>query len=272
MTVYYANSLYHHGIKGQKWGVRRFQKKDGSLTPAGKERYYVESDKKEVQNDAKSSTIPKGYKFNRVGGANLDVNRSGALYVSSGKADATRYVKMLGPTPLAKILGTYSTHVQHIEVTGDIKKASASETARISVDILSKNPKMVAEINDSIHSMAAGVEFDKKTIRKAQNNPGGKEAMRVALGVSAVLGDSKNYGHIAKVVYDEFRKNGYDAIPDLNDTMTGRSETATIVINPKKLKVTSTTEITKDVMKEGKAYLKTLANLPVSKFLEDDED
>lgn len=31
--------LYHHGIKGQRWGIRRFQKKDGSLTPAGKKRY-----------------------------------------------------------------------------------------------------------------------------------------------------------------------------------------------------------------------------------------
>lgn len=30
--------LYHHGIKGQKWGVRRFQNKDGSYTPAGKKR------------------------------------------------------------------------------------------------------------------------------------------------------------------------------------------------------------------------------------------
>ena len=28
--------LYHHGIKGMKWGVRRYQNKDGSLTPAGK--------------------------------------------------------------------------------------------------------------------------------------------------------------------------------------------------------------------------------------------
>lgn len=33
------SELYHHGIKGQKWGVRRFQNKDGSLTPAGKKRY-----------------------------------------------------------------------------------------------------------------------------------------------------------------------------------------------------------------------------------------
>lgn len=34
--------LYHHGIKGMKWGVRRFQNKDGSLTNAGKKRYNEE--------------------------------------------------------------------------------------------------------------------------------------------------------------------------------------------------------------------------------------
>ena len=33
------SELRHHGIKGQKWGVRRFQNKDGSLTPNGKKRY-----------------------------------------------------------------------------------------------------------------------------------------------------------------------------------------------------------------------------------------
>lgn len=31
--------LIHHGIKGQKWGIRRYQNEDGSLTPAGRRRY-----------------------------------------------------------------------------------------------------------------------------------------------------------------------------------------------------------------------------------------
>ena len=38
------NELMHHGIKGQKWHVRRFQNKDGSLTVAGKKRYSTGSD------------------------------------------------------------------------------------------------------------------------------------------------------------------------------------------------------------------------------------
>ena len=35
------NKLYHHGILGMHWGIRRFQNPDGSLTPEGREHYGV---------------------------------------------------------------------------------------------------------------------------------------------------------------------------------------------------------------------------------------
>ena len=36
--------LYHHGIKGQRWGIRRYQNQDGSYTKAGRKRYGLDLD------------------------------------------------------------------------------------------------------------------------------------------------------------------------------------------------------------------------------------
>lgn len=55
---YYDNVLEHHGILGQKWGVRRFENEDGSLTSAGKARYHTDSE----GNYQKLKTAKSNYK------------------------------------------------------------------------------------------------------------------------------------------------------------------------------------------------------------------
>jgi len=58
--------LYHHGILGQKWGVRRFQNKDGSYTSAGKKRYSSGFDAKKYKEERKKYLITEENK-NKLG-------------------------------------------------------------------------------------------------------------------------------------------------------------------------------------------------------------
>ena len=68
------NELTHHGIKGMKWGVRRFQNKDGSLTPEGKRRYDEPNRQSnssprsnhQSSSNAKKYKIPKNKSLHRL--------------------------------------------------------------------------------------------------------------------------------------------------------------------------------------------------------------
>lgn len=55
------NSLRHHGVKGMKWGVRRYQNKDGSLTAAGKKR--AARDMSELSKTKQKSYTPNANKW-----------------------------------------------------------------------------------------------------------------------------------------------------------------------------------------------------------------
>ena len=81
------HALYHHGIKGQKWGVRRFQNDDGTLTEEGKARYG--SGSVEEMSDA-SKKLYKSDRKNALKEAKSERKELSKIY---GKDIADRIVK-----------------------------------------------------------------------------------------------------------------------------------------------------------------------------------
>ena len=88
-----AYELYHHGVKGMKWGVRRYQNADGSLTDAGKKKYG------KMSNDKLSKTLKKQVQKKRAeihGGANRwmsygDIGENSKKAIKKFREDHNKY-------------------------------------------------------------------------------------------------------------------------------------------------------------------------------------
>jgi hypothetical protein len=100
--------LYHHGIKGQKWGRRRYQNADGSLTPAGKKRYRRQSD------DDVSNMSDKELR-DKVNRMNLE-----RRYVNLSKSDPARRGRGFDAASKAASAGANATNVY--KKTGELNK------------------------------------------------------------------------------------------------------------------------------------------------------
>lgn len=63
MKTWEENYLAHYGITGQKWGVRRFQNEDRTLTEAGKERYRSGNGNRKESDDSIKEKSARLYKL-----------------------------------------------------------------------------------------------------------------------------------------------------------------------------------------------------------------
>lgn len=96
------NELFHHGIKGQKWGVRRYQNPDGTLTTEGKERLvYVRRAKSASKTKDKMDKLYSKMSKEDKRLLGDDENAKEWLSVEAGEYVVKRFLKEIGNEPVA---------------------------------------------------------------------------------------------------------------------------------------------------------------------------
>lgn len=104
-----SNTIYHYGIKGQKWGVRRFQNSDGSLTNAGKKRYSEDPSYTEAHSKKPVSQMSNEELKRRNARLNLEKQYND---LTRQKSDAKKAIDIFikGGATISAIIAAYGSY------------------------------------------------------------------------------------------------------------------------------------------------------------------
>ena len=262
--------LYHHGVKGQHWGERRWQNEDGSLTPAGYAHYGYKG---------KNIRISKGSKlYRRSLAPSMDIKRFNVInmYVSPTKQDNETWKKFFKP-----VYGNSQFQI-NFKARKDLNVASQEDLAKATerglhaygkkIDrIYGSNKEVKKEVGETIKSLKSRASEETKRI---QNSYYDRYKTKIEVNKDAVLGAMiisrmGNTSVLTNEITHQLVKQGKDAVMDIWGLDVAKSPV--IIMNPGKnakptlgtllFAGTGNTNIERYSWKENKATTKVRKNL-----------
>lgn len=191
-----SDYLCHHGVKGQKWGVRRYQNYDGSLTAAGKRHYYVGEGRIDTARDVirnrktmSRSELSKYFQTYALGKNKVDT------FLKSG----TKFSRIQSGEEFEKNYAFYATYKKHdvnqyAGLFGKNLKDRANAAARKAEKTGAEN---AAELRDKARNMKV-YQLEIKAIKKLK------------------IPSDENAGNVVKALVKDqsFKKDLSDSIAD----------------------------------------------------------
>ena len=198
--------LYHHGVKGQKWGVRRYQFADGTYTPMGKKRQYNTRNFKGV----KQVTAAMSMKVNELT-KNAKTSITGKQYVDT-------YLKK--GTTLSRIQG--SKDFENFAFYATYKKHDTNEYAGLFGKNLTTRANKAAKQAEK-NANASGREKDFKIAKEARDYANNIKVYQLKLSAMKKLKvpSDENASYITANLLNEkdFKKNVEASIADSKEKM-----------------------------------------------------
>lgn len=193
MTYY----LCHHGVKGQKWGVRRYQYADGTLTPAGRKRYsstnpgsFASMRVSHIVKSAKTAVTGKqyvdGYLKNGTTLARIQTSQNFekfAFYATYKRHDTEEYMGLFGKNLMSRAQADAKKAEEIANASGSKKDAAAAKELRDRADNikvyqlkLSATKKLKIPSDENASDITANLlkeaEFKKNLIASIEDSKG----------------------------------------------------------------------------------------------------